>query len=598
MKLAVFCIDGMEPSIVLNKPDMFPFFRDLIEQGLYAELLDTELCGSLGKWISFLTGVSFNHHGVEEGARSFYFPKLENIRKFEQQYIWNVLNRNGFSVGLANFYGMYPAPELNGFSWCEPQCLVSGMGSGFNEEAMIYPRNLCADFQILSHPEVNEPRSLKQLGVQESWAELKQNPRPLEKVFGEDYYKEFTDTIGKRVEWTLERLTKYCDTFSPDVLLYYNWDIDKAQHFSWHESSLKNILASYKHIERLIQSTCDRYHPETVLIFSDHGHGSFKNLIQYDYKGLNPVMRRIYEKHYEMADYLTLADGTKVMIGQNGGLVSGTHAIKGILLASGKGIPAKGAMPLLPFRYLYTGVLRLLGIEKGKFYDWWKAPSDKNWYEPEPDSIPGMFSRLKVMEKDHFERYERQEIDLLEKICKADEDRQFLKFTIPCATRIGTHYFDEGLHDLARKWHEDALSLDLQNLYPRYTMLNQMHLAFLDQEAGNIKKAAERYIAVAKYCGMADDGMNIEKIPSLKTQLDTLEKLVEERTRWAGNLEQEIVTRDTFIVNLQAEFESKVQWITALEQKVAERDALILKLQSALDAKKGTSGKNISENKK
>ena len=585
MKLAVFCLDGMEPSVVLKHRASFPFFREQIEQGLSAEILDTELCGSLGKWTSFLTGVSFNYHGVEEGARSQSFPTLRNIRKFEKTAIWNVLNRHGYSVGLANFYGTYPAPALDGFSWCEPQCLLSGKGEGFVEQEMIYPRELAADFDITTHPEVNEPRSLEQLGVSDSWEELKKNPAPLEKVLVEDYYKEFTETIARRTDWVLRRLVRYCDRFSPDVLFYYNWDLDKAQHFSWHESSLKNIILSYQHVERLVSRVCEHCKPDNILIFSDHGHNSFKNLLRYDYAGLNPAIRKIYERHYKDPDYLTLSNGTKVIIGMNKGVVSGTHAVKGLLLASGKNIPGRAKSPLVPFRYMYTGVLRLMGIEKGKFHNWWPAKPQKNWFEPEPDSIPGMFRSLKSMEKNHFERYERKEIELLEKICSADEDLQFLKFTIPCATRIGTHYFDEGMLDQARKWHQYAFSLDPQGLYPHYTILNRLRLAYMDQAEGDLKSAGEKFLELAKYCGAAS-GLRTEDIPSMKNQLLGLEKLVEERTRWAKSLEQEIATRDAYIANLQAEFETKAAWATTLKQQVAERDDMIARLQAMLDTKK------------
>ncbi len=585
MKLAVFCIDGLEPSVVLGHKERFPFFRNLIENGLHAELLDTELCGSLGKWITFLTGASFNYHGVEEGARNYYFPTLQNIRKFEEHFIWNVLNRHGYSVGLANFYGMYPAPELDGFSWCEPQCLLSGKGNGFSEQEMIYPRDLVDDFAVMTHPEIDEPRSLAQLGVKGSWADLKSDPAPLEKVLVEDYYREFTETIARRTDWTFTRLARYCDKFSPDVLLYYNWDLDKAQHFSWHEASLKNIVLSYQHVDRLLNRVCDHCRPDNILVFSDHGQNSFKNLLRYDSRGLNSTMWQVYAKHYTETDYLTLSDGTKVIIGQNKGIISGTHAIKGVLLAAGKDIPRKGEMPLVPFRYMYTGVLRLLGAEKGKFHKWWEAPPGKNWFEPEPDSIPGMFQRLKKMEKEHFERDEKPEIELLEKICNADQDGQFLKFTIPSATRIGTHYFNEGMMDLARKWHRYALSLDPQWLQPHYSILNQMRLAYLDQDGGDLKSASEKFLTLVNYCA-AGAGVRAEDIPRLTDQITALEKLVEERTQWAKQLEGELAARDAYLAELQAEFEEKAAWATRLQKEIEERDNLIAKLQPESRKKK------------
>jgi hypothetical protein len=71
---------------------------------------------------------------------------------------------------------------------------------------MVYPRELVSDFDVRSYPEIDEPRSLAQLGVRQSWEELKSDPHLLEHALGEDYYAEFPKVTAKRADWTRERL--------------------------------------------------------------------------------------------------------------------------------------------------------------------------------------------------------------------------------------------------------------------------------------------------------------------------------------------------------------------------------------------------------
>ncbi len=583
MKLIVFCIDGMEPSIVLNHQDQFPFFGNLCKTGVYAELLDTEPCGSIGKWLTFLTGASFHEHGVEEGARNCDFPRLSNIRRFESGFLWNVLNQHGYSVGLANFYGTYPAPALNGFAWCEPQCLLSGMGVGFAEREMIYPRELVSDFDVLSYPEIHEPRSLQQLGVGQSWEELKTDPQPLENRLDENYYAEFSRIIDERAAWAAKRLMRYCKKYSPDVLFYYNWDLDKIQHFAWHEESRKTIFNGYRTIERMIRSLCEQLEPENILICSDHGHSSFKDLSGYDYSEVHPEIARFYRERDRSMDQVTLSNGTRVIRGQNQGIVSGTHTMKGVLIASGNEIAYEGRMPLLPFRYLHAGVLRLLHIQEGEFLDWERVTPDKNWFEPEPTTIPAMFHELKSLDQQQFDQYWSQEIDLLKKICEADVDRQFLKFTVPCATKIGTLYFDNNLFDEARRWLEYALSLDPENLYPHYTILNFQRLAYLDQAQGSLQSARERYLELARMFSGTEDISSVEEAGSLRKQLKKLGKLVEERYQWAQALEKTIAEERAQFAHLRAEFEERTRWALALEKTLAEERARHAGLQAEFE---------------
>jgi len=583
MKLMVFCIDGMEPSIVFKRPDKFPFFAKLCSNGISAELLDTEPCGSVGKWFTFLTGATFHDHGLEEGARNHCFRRLSDIRKFMPRCLWNVLNQHGYSVGLANFYGLYPAPALHGFAWCEPQCLLSGKGTGFSESEMVYPRELVSDFDVRSYPKINEPRSLAQLGVQQSWEELKSDPHLLERALGKDYYGEFPRVTAKRADWTRERLVRYCKRYLPDVLFYYNWDLDKLQHFSWHEDDGKNILIGYSHVENLIQSLCEELQPENVLIFSDHGHASYKDLLQYDYQEVHPEMARFYEERDRNVDYVTFANGTRVVLGQNRGIVSGTHTMKGILIASGREIAARGRMPLVPFRYMHAGVLRLLRIEEGRFQDWETVDARKNWFEPGPQTIPAMFNELKSLDSDYFKKYASQEIELLKKICAADVDDQFLRFTVPCATRIGTLYFNNGMHDEAREWMEYALSLDTDYRYPHYSLLNLLRTAYLNQTQGKLKSAREVYVRLATLCEGTEDFQDGEETGTLQERVKELGKLVEERSQWAQSLERTIADERAQHELLRAEFEERTGWTLSLEKTVTEERAQHEKLRAEFE---------------
>jgi len=257
--------------------------------------------------------------------------------------------------------------------------------------------------------------------------------------------------------------------------------------------------------------------------------------------------------------------------------------MKGVLIASGNEIAYEGRMPLLPFRYLHAGVLRLLHVQEGEFLDWERVTPDKNWFEPEPTTIPAMFHELKSLDQQQFDQYWSQEIDLLKKICEADVDRQFLKFTVPCATKIGTLYFDNNLFDEARRWLEYALSLDPENLYPHYTILNFQRLAYLDQAQGSLQSARERYLELARMFSGTEDISRVEEAGSLRKQLKKLEKLVEERYQWVQALEKTIAEERAQFAHLRAEFEERTRWALALEKTLAEERARHAGLQAEFE---------------
>jgi SAM-dependent methyltransferase len=61
--------------------------------------------------------------------------------------------------------------------------------------------------------------------------------------------------------------------------------------------------------------------------------------------------------------------------------------------------------------------------------------------------------------------------------------------------------------------------------------------------------------------------------------VDRLEALLEERTRWATELNERIAEKDAYLLNLQADYDQKIQWGMSLEKDVDKARAALVQLQ-------------------
>jgi hypothetical protein len=62
-----------------------------------------------------------------------------------------------------------------------------------------------------------------------------------------------------------------------------------------------------------------------------------------------------------------------------------------------------------------------------------------------------------------------------------------------------------------------------------------------------------------------------------------MERLLEERTRWAEALDQSLAEKGLYISELQADYDGKVQWAKSLQDDLEQARAALSKLQQEFE---------------
>ena len=70
-----------------------------------------------------------------------------------------------------------------------------------------------------------------------------------------------------------------------------------------------------------------------------------------------------------------------------------------------------------------------------------------------------------------------------------------------------------------------------------------------------------------------------------RAELENLRHLLEERTRWAKDLEQRLSEKDSYVRQLQADYDRKMEWAQSLEQDLEKAKAALQSLQEDYDRK-------------
>ena len=140
MKLLVIGIDGGTKSIIEGMP--MPFTQSLFE-GAASKHLEEDLI-SRG-WAEALTGEhastnkGFYLMPCADGSYDFSasYSKSDMVSAISSETIWNLLNKNGISVGIANVPTTGPVDDVKGF-------MIAGGGGGVKAtggvpDGMVYP---------------------------------------------------------------------------------------------------------------------------------------------------------------------------------------------------------------------------------------------------------------------------------------------------------------------------------------------------------------------------------------------------------------------------------------------------------------------------
>jgi predicted AlkP superfamily phosphohydrolase/phosphomutase len=146
---------GWNVIMPLLKEQKLPNIRRLMREGTYGPLRTTVKIASPIIWTSIVTGQRQARHGI-----TGYVVKLRgsdevlpiSISQRKVNSLWDIAGQNKRRVDVINWYGSWPAEEING-------CFVSNRFSFRNLEKRVYPYERLEEIESLL-PSAAEPESL------------------------------------------------------------------------------------------------------------------------------------------------------------------------------------------------------------------------------------------------------------------------------------------------------------------------------------------------------------------------------------------------------------------------------------------------------
>jgi predicted AlkP superfamily phosphohydrolase/phosphomutase len=271
-KLLIIGLDGATFDILRPMMDAgrMPNLTSVVRDGTSGILYSTQPPITPAAWTTFMTGKGPGRHGIVDFERydvstgKLAFNSTYEIR---ERTIWQILGEKGFKVGAIHVPMTYPPREVNGF-------LVSGFETP----------SVSAEFTW--------PSSLKQ-EILQRWPNYSYRADWKRKVFGgEELLLRNLRHIERSFHQGAE-LTTFCgDRYGWDVLMVMFKLVDNLQHKTWKYLDPKTAgryprqaeLAAncFVELDKALGTLFDyaRRHSASILMMSDHGHGSLDGKAQ------------------------------------------------------------------------------------------------------------------------------------------------------------------------------------------------------------------------------------------------------------------------------------------------------------------------------
>lgn len=271
-RLLIIGLDGatfvtLDPLLDAGR---MPNLKRFMAEGVRGVLESTQPPITPAAWTTFMTGKGPGRHGIldfetyDTATHTLTFNSTYEIR---EKTLWHLLSEKGLRVGSINVPMTYPPKPVNGF-----------MISGFETPSV--------DAQFTWPPELKEEifRLIPNYDYRTNWRRT---------ALGRlEQLKDNLEYIANSFEQGA-RLTRYCgDKFGWDVLMTVFKLVDNLQHKAWKYLD-PQTSRRYPHEAELAAQCFGRldavlgdmfaYAQErgaTVLIMSDHGHGSLDGKAQ------------------------------------------------------------------------------------------------------------------------------------------------------------------------------------------------------------------------------------------------------------------------------------------------------------------------------
>lgn len=271
-KILIVGLDGVTWDVLgpLMAQGRMPRLKGVCEQGFSGVLRSTTPPITPAAWTTFLTGKRPGKHGIIDFERyDVHTNKLafNSTRCLDHvQNLWSILGVRGFKIGSVNVPMTYPAVPVNGF-------MVSGFETPGVNSNFVYPPELKAEI-VERWPDPTLRAKWKRSAVGGD-AVFKENLGYISRSFHQG--AEMTMWLGHRSGWdALMVVLKLTDNLQHKTWKY----IDPR----WRDRDPKRrdmVYDCFTEADRALGTLLDyaAKHDATVLIVSDHGHGSLEGKI-------------------------------------------------------------------------------------------------------------------------------------------------------------------------------------------------------------------------------------------------------------------------------------------------------------------------------
>lgn len=363
LKALIIAADAVAPNYILENQELFPNITRLIKKGASAAYSAYVQKGYQGSylsemnWSSIYTGLSPREHKVlalnTDGKRNT--PEMSTFHQLSP--FWEVLNKNGISVGMWAADCCINPTEINGYIVASKYTMINE--PIVNRES---PRELqvCEkDRPILSCisgkvPPRLYPKTLEQQGYH--YEQLRTNPELAWQAIEKYHFQDAIPNFKKELEFYFESICNTQKSYPVDVLYFYTPSTDLIAHCCMYSDNNDVLLQVYQLLDEFIGKMMQSLNPETVLFLSDHGMINFKELI---HCSDHTIQREAFAARDEV---LWLKNGSIAFEAYNGALLFTAHALKGIFVASGTQIKHTKLKEMRTLD-IYPTLLELFGIK-------------------------------------------------------------------------------------------------------------------------------------------------------------------------------------------------------------------------------------------
>ena len=288
LKALIIGADSVTPDILFSKKDLFPTFKEMIDNGVsaaYSAYVQKGFQGSYSSeqnWASLYTGLEPKEHLINTySARGQ--ERRPQMKDFEElQPFWQVLNKNGYTVGLWAADNCVSPVEIDGYVVSTKYQMIS---TPIEDRKAIRTLEVCEkDKEFVARIIDSEPvyrlypKTLKQQGY--TFKELQHDIMLAESVIKKYHFQDAIENFEQELKYWFSAMKKAQYLNPVDVLFFYTPTTDLIAHCCMYCDDNEILLKAYQLLDQYIGDFIKEFNPEISIFMSDHGQQNFKELIQ------------------------------------------------------------------------------------------------------------------------------------------------------------------------------------------------------------------------------------------------------------------------------------------------------------------------------